>query len=320
MAEIIKQLSFEAELFELENRIRDLTILSNKNNIDCNKELQSLNEKYYKKLDQVYNNLTPWQIVEIARHPDRPHALDYINNIFTGFFLLQGDRYFGEDNAIVGGLAKFNGQSVVVIGIEKGGSLEEKMLHNFGMPNPWGYRKAKRLMELANKFSLPVIALIDTSGAYPGLEAEERGQGEAIAKSIAACVALEVPLISVIIGEGGSGGALALAAGDAILMLEYSIFSVISPEGCAAILWKDDKMAEEAAKNLALTAKDLKKFRIIDKIIKEPLGGAQRNKLETMDNVKLAITKTLQELQMLSPKDRKQKKHEKILNIGKLCG
>ncbi|KAL0264016.1 UNVERIFIED_CONTAM: hypothetical protein PYX00_010810 [Menopon gallinae] len=205
-----------------------------------------------------------------------------------------------------------------VKGIEKGFTLEEKMVHNFGMPNPWGYRKATRLMYLANKFNLPIIALVDTPGAYPGIEAEERGQGEAIAASIAACLAVEVPLVSVVIGEGGSGGALALASGDATLMLEYSVFSVISPEGCASILWKDNKMAPEAAKNLALTAKDLLKFNIIDKIIKEPLGGAQRDKIKTLESVKAALLNTLQELQALSPSERKKKKHEKILNIGKI--
>lgn len=314
----IKQLSFEAELFDLENRIKDLSSLSNRGDLDIEKELKSLNEKYCKKLEFTYNNLNPWQIVEIARHPDRPHALGYIKNIFTQFFPFQGDRLFGEDKAIVGGLAKFNGQSVMVIGIEKGNSLEEKMQHNFGMPNPWGYRKAKRLMEMADKFNIPVITLIDTPGAYPGIEAEERGQGEAIAKSILACVNLNVPLISLIIGEGGSGGALALAAGDLTLMLEYSVFSVISPEGCASILWKDDKMNQEAAKNLALTSKDLKKFNIIDKIIKEPLGGAHRDHRQTMNNVRDVLAQSLKELQIIPNRSRKQKKHKKLLNIGKI--
>lgn len=313
----IKQLSFEAELFDLENRIKDLSRLSNKGDLDIEKELESLNEKYFKKLASTFSNLNPWQIVEIARHPDRPHALKYIENLFTQFFPLHGDRLFGEDKAIVGGLAKFNGQSVMVIGIEKGNSLEEKMQHNFGMPNPWGYRKAKRLMQMADKFNIPIITLIDTPGAYPGIEAEERGQGEAIAKSILACVSLRVPLISVIIGEGGSGGALALAAGDLTLMLEYSVFSVISPEGCASILWKDDKMNQEAAKNLALTAKDLKKLNIVDKIIKEPLGGAHRDAKQTISNVKEVLEQSLKELNVIPSKSRKAKKHQRLLNIGK---
>ncbi|KAL0263809.1 UNVERIFIED_CONTAM: hypothetical protein PYX00_011108 [Menopon gallinae] len=296
----------------------DLTNLSTQEGLDVSKELKSLNEKYYKKLEATYKHLTPWQVVEIARHPDRPHASDYIKHVFSNFFPLHGDRSFGEDKAILGGLAKLNGNSVMVIGIEKGSTLEERMMHNFGMPNPWGYRKATRLMKLANKFNIPIVTLVDTPGAYPGIEAEERGQGEAIATSIATCLEVEVPLISIIIGEGGSGGALALASGDSTLMLEYSVFSVISPEGCASILWKDNKMAAEAAKNLALTAKDLLKFNIIDKIIKEPLGGAQRDKIKTLESVKLTILNTLQELQALSPKERKKKKHEKILNIGRI--
>lgn len=312
----IKKLSFEDELYELQNKIKDLSSITNADNLNLSKEIKSLNDKFLKKLESTYNNLSPCQIVEVARHPDRPHACDYIDGIFTDFFPFHGDRTYGEDKAVIGGLAKLNQQSVMVIAIEKGNSLEEKLIHNFGMPNPWGYRKATRLMKLAEKFKLPIIALVDTPGAYPGLEAEELGQGEAIATAIKTGLSLEVPLISIIIGEGGSGGALAVSAGNKILMLEYSIFSVISPEGCASILWKDNKMAPEAAKNLCLTSKDLKKFGIIDVIIPEPLGGAHRDKLTVIANVKTAILESLQQLQMLSPAQCKESKHTKILNLG----
>ena len=311
-------LSFEAELVQLENRIKELKDLTTKTDINIEDELDSLTKKYNKKLKQTYKNLTPWQIVEMARRPERPKANDYINNIFTDFFPLNGDRLGADDNSLIGGLAKLANKTVLVVGIEKGTTLEERIFHNFGMPNPWGYRKAIRLMELAEKLQLPVVALVDTSGAYPGLEAEEKGQGHAIASSIAKCLDLTVPMVSVIIGEGGSGGALALAAGDMTLMLEYSVYSVISPEGCASILWKDEKMAKEAAKCLCLTAKHLHSFGIIDKIIKEPLGGAHRSPLEAMDNVKSALVDSFKYLSLLSPADRKRKKLEKYFKMGRL--
>lgn len=311
-------LSFEVELIELENKIEDLKEAGRKSSVDINKELISLQRKHKATLRNAYKNLTPWQIVEISRHHNRPHAKDYLEHMFTDFIPLSGDRLYGEDKALIGGVAKFNKQSVVVLGIEKGSTLEDRIYHNFGMPNPWGYRKAIRLMDLAEKLRLPVIALVDTSGAYPGLEAEERGQGSAIATSIARCLSLTVPMISVIIGEGGSGGALAIAAGDSTLMLEYSIYSVISPEGCASILWKDEKMAKDASKHLCITAQQLKEFNIVEKVIHEPLGGAHRHKLSTIEHVKAAVADTLTCLNRLTPEERLAKKQEKFLNVGLL--
>lgn len=313
-----QKLSFETELLELESKIKALQEAGAKSSVNIGHELESLNKKYKLKLRQTYKDLTAWQVVEIARHPNRPHASDYLHTIFEDFFPLSGDRLFGEDKAIIGGVAKLKDQSVVVIGIEKGTTLEDRIYHNFGMPNPWGYRKCMRLMDMAEKLRLPVIALVDTSGAYPGLEAEERGQGSAIASSIAKCLSLTVPMISVIIGEGGSGGALALAAGDSTLMLQYSIYSVISPEGCASIIWKDDKMAREASKCLSLTAQDLLKYQVIDKIVREPLGGAHRNKKLAMEHVKAALLDGLAGLKMQGPQERHQNKHRRFLNMGLL--
>ncbi|MGV3279093.1 acetyl-CoA carboxylase carboxyltransferase subunit alpha [Rickettsiales bacterium LUAb2] len=312
-------LDFESKVTDLQNHINELS-KSNATNKDINveKEIKSLTQKYNKLLSGIYEELTPWQKVQVARHTLRPHTKDYISALIKDFTPLAGDRYFGEDKAIIAGLGQLDHQTVMVIGIEKGNTLESRIEHNFGMPNPEGYRKARRLMELADKFSIPVIALIDTSGAYPGLEAEERGQGEAIARSIEACIKISTPLISIIIGEGGSGGALALGAADMVFMLEHSIYSVISPEGCAAILWKNDQMAQEAAKNLALTADSLIKFGIIDEIIKEPIGGAHRNHQETFDNVKKVINKALNKLNVLDADVRRNKKQEHFLNIGKL--
>jgi acetyl-CoA carboxylase carboxyl transferase subunit alpha len=312
-------LDFEYKIEILGKKISELKETGKENpNLDFEKEIDSLHSKYLKLLKSTYEELTPWQKVSVARHAQRPHALDYLKNMVKDFVPLAGDRLFGEDAAIVGGIGKIKNKSFVIIGIEKGYDVETRIKHNFGMPKPEGYRKAQRLMHLADKLNLPVVTLIDTSGAYPGKDAEERGQGEAIAKSIASCLEINVPLISIIIGEGGSGGAIALGAGDMVLMLEHSIYSIISPEGCASILYRDEKMAPEAAKSLGLTAQDLLEYKIIDKIIKEPIGGAHRDKDTQYQNVANAIDDSLSFLNQLNPRDRKLRKHQRYLNIGKL--
>ncbi|MDR0484527.1 MAG: acetyl-CoA carboxylase carboxyltransferase subunit alpha [Alphaproteobacteria bacterium] len=311
-------LDFENEIALLENKLKDLSE-TNGTLVGTNfsKEIESLDEKYKKLLETTYKNLTPWQKVAVARHQDRPHALDYIHNIITNFVPLSGDRLFAEDAPIVAGIGRLKNQSVMVIGIEKGNDLESRIKHNFGMPKPEGYRKAQRLMKLADKLDIPIITLVDTSGAYPGQEAEERGQGEAIAKSIATCLEITTPLINIIIGEGGSGGAIAVASGDVVMMLEHSVYSVISPEGCASILWRNDNMAKEAADMLHLTAKDLLKLKIIDKIIHEPIGGAHRNRDATYKAVSEAILDSLKKLKNLPADQRKAKKRQKFIAIGK---
>lgn len=310
-------LDFEDKIATLEAQIKDL-VESNEKGLDVEKEIASLNEKYYKLLQKTYENLTPWQKLQVARHQDRPHTVDYIDALFTDFTLLAGDRLFAEDEAIIAGIARFQGRSVMIIGIEKGCDLESRIKHNFGMPKPEGYRKAQRLMKLADHLNLPIITFVDTSGAYPGQEAEERGQGEAIARSIAVSLEVSTPIISIIIGEGGSGGAIAIALGDTIMMLEHAIYSVISPEGCASILWRNIQMAEEAAKQLGITADILLQFGIIDKIIKEPFGGAHRDKKATFKNVIKEINIALTRLESLKPEDRKKMKLDKLLKIGKL--
>ncbi|XWO13376.1 Acetyl-coenzyme A carboxylase carboxyl transferase subunit alpha [Candidatus Hepatincola sp. Pdp] len=310
-------LDFEDKIATLEAQIKDL-VESNEKGLDVEKEIASLNEKYYKLLQKTYENLTPWQKLQVARHQDRPHTVDYIDALFTDFTLLAGDRLFAEDEAIIAGIARFQGRSVMIIGIEKGCDLESRIKHNFGMPKPEGYRKAQRLMKLADHLNLPIITFVDTSGAYPGQEAEERGQGEAIARSIAVSLEVSTPIISIIIGEGGSGGAIAIALGDTIMMLEHAIYSVISPEGCASILWRNIQMAEEAAKQLGITADILLQFGIIDKIIKEPFGGAHRDKKATFKNVIKEINIALTRLESLKPEDRKKMKLDKLLKIGQL--
>ena len=270
-------LDFELPVAELENKIDELRFVQSDSAVDISEEISRLRTKTENQLKDIYSKLTPWQIAQVARHPQRPYTLDYISLMFTDFYELHGDRSFADDPAIVGGLARFNGQSVMVIGHQKGRDLKERTLRNFGMPRPEGYRKALRLMELAEKYKIPVITLVDTPGAYPGIGAEERGQSEAIGKNLIVMSGLRVPIISVIIGEGGSGGALAIAVGDALLMLQYSTYSVISPEGCASILWKSADKAPEAAETLGITAQRLKALGLIDKIVTEPLGGAHRD-------------------------------------------
>ncbi|GJL84569.1 MAG: acetyl-coenzyme A carboxylase carboxyl transferase subunit alpha [Micavibrio sp.] len=289
-------LEFEKPILELEGKIAELRHVTSDNRVNIASEITRMQAKADKLLVQTYGKLTPAQKVQVARHQERPHFLDYINYIIEDFTPLAGDRNFAEDHALIGGLGRFKGEPCVIIGHEKGHDTESRVYHNFGMARPEGYRKSQRLMKMAQQFQLPVITLVDTAGAYPGVGAEERGQSEAIAKSIETCLRTEVPIISVIIGEGGSGGAIAIAVADRIYMLEHSIYSVISPEGCASILWRNGAHAEEAATALKLTAQDLHRLGIIDDIIDEPIGGAHRRKEETMENVSRQIEKALNEL------------------------
>jgi acetyl-CoA carboxylase carboxyl transferase subunit alpha len=309
-------LDFEKEINEVEAKIYTL-----KHNVgltsafDIALEIERLEKKLKTLLTTVYGSLDAWQITQVARHPERPHFCDYINGIFTDFVPLAGDRCFGEDKAIIGGPAKFKEQTVMIIGQEKGKGLEGRLTHNFGMARPEGYRKAMRLMDLAQRFSMPVLTFVDTAGAFPGIDAEERGQGQAISDCIEKCLSLNVPLIATVIGEGGSGGAVALAAANKVLMLEYSIYSVISPEGCAAILWKDREKAPLAAKSLKMTAADLSALGIIDEIIKEPLGAAHRNYSEVMRSVSDALERNLEQMQGLSGEYIKNMRRDKFMKM-----
>ena len=312
-------LEFEKELAEIENKASELRSISERNNkLDTNNEAKLLDEKASKLLKDIYDQLTPWQKCLVARHQDRPHCLDYVKNMFSEFIPLAGDRNFAEDNAIIGGLARLDGRPIVIIGHEKGNDTKSRIKRNFGMARPEGYRKAIRLMDLANRFKIPVITLIDTPGAYPGKGAEERGQAEAIARSTEQCLNLEVPLISVIIGEGGSGGAVALASANLVIMLEHSIYSVISPEGCASILWKNPNMMREAAEALKLTSTDLKALGVVDSIIEEPIGGAQRDPRKIFEKVKISLTESINKLSKMSGKELRENRRDKFLEIGKL--
>ena len=310
-------LDFELPVAELENKIDELRFVQSDSAVDISEEISRLRTKTENQLKDIYSKLTPWQIAQVARHPQRPYTLDYISLMFTDFYELHGDRSFADDPAIVGGLARFNGQSVMVIGHQKGRDLKERTLRNFGMPRPEGYRKALRLMELAEKYRIPVITLVDTPGAYPGIGAEERGQSEAIGKNLIVMSGLRVPIISVIIGEGGSGGALAIAVGDALLMLQYSTYSVISPEGCASILWKSADKAPEAAETLGITAQRLKALGLIDKIVTEPLGGAHRDHQQMADSLKKAIADSLRVFQDLETESLIAQRHARIRALGK---
>src|SRR5579859_544156 len=306
-------LDFEKPIAELEGKIEELRHLTNGSDLNIAEEVTRLEAKVDRQLRQTYARLTAWQKVQVARHPERPHASDFIKALITDFTPLAGDRAFGEDRAILGGLGRFRGLSAVVMGQEKGADTESRVRHNFGMARPEGYRKARRLMELAARFRIPVLTFVDTAGAYPGIDAEARGQAEAIARSIETCLSIEVPLVAAIIGEGGSGGAIALAAGNRVLMLEHAVYSVISPEGCASILWRSAEQAEEAAEALRLTAQDLQKLGIIDDIVPEPLGGAHREPLITMDAVGLALDGALQQLAGLSGDELKSARRAKFL-------
>ena len=308
----MQYLEFEKPLADIEGKAEELRAMAKTSpGMDVSKEAEALDRKAETALRELYKSLTPWQKCQVARHPDRPHCQDYIDALFTEFTQLAGDRAFADDHAVMGGLARFNDQPVMIIGHEKGNDTKSRIKRNFGMARPEGYRKAIRLMDMADRFGLPVITLIDTAGAYPGKGAEERGQAEAIARSTEKCLTIGVPLISVVIGEGGSGGAVAFASANRVAMLEHSIYSVISPEGCASILWKDADKMREAAEALRLTAQDLQKLGIIDRIVTEPLGGAQRSPKEAIAAVGKAIEAMLADLSGKKPdaliKDRRQK-------------
>ena len=310
-------LEFEKPLAEIEGKAEELRAMAKTGGgVDMSKEAEALDRKADTALRDLYKNLTAWQKCQVARHPDRPHCRDYIDRLFTEYTSLAGDRAFADDHAVMGGLARFNDQPVMVIGHEKGNDTKSRIQRNFGMARPEGYRKAIRLMDMADRFRLPVITLIDTAGAYPGKGAEERGQAEAIARSTEKCLAIGVPLISVVIGEGGSGGAVAFATANRVAMLEHSVYSVISPEGCASILWKDAEKMREAAEALRLTAQDLQKLGIIDRIVKEPLGGAQRAPKEAVEAVGKAIEAMLGELSGKKPEALIRDRRQKFLDMG----
>ena len=310
-------LSFEQPIAELESKIEELRFVQEDSAVDISEEIDRLSQKSQQLTKDLYAKLTPWQVSQIARHPQRPYTMDYVNEIFTDFHELHGDRTYADDQSIVGGLARFNGQSCMVIGHQKGRDTKERAMRNFGMPKPEGYRKALRLMKVAEKFNLPVFTFVDTPGAFPGIDAEERGQSEAIGHNLYAMAELKVPLIATIIGEGGSGGALAIAVGDSVLMLQYSTYSVISPEGCASILWKTADRASDAAEALGLTAHRLKAMSLIDKIINEPLGGAHRDPKQMAVLLKRALADSLRQVQGLKTKELLAARHEKLMSYGK---
>ena len=310
-------LDFEKPLAEIEGKAEELRAMARQNEeMDVEKEAENLDRKAQDILVDLYKNLTPWRKCQIARHPERPHCRDYIKALFQEFVPLAGDRNFADDQAVIGGLARFGDEPIVVIGHEKGSDTKSRIERNFGMARPEGYRKAIRLMELADKFGLPVITLVDTPGAYPGKGAEERGQSEAIARSTEKCLQIGVPLISIIIGEGGSGGAVAFATANKVAMLEHSVYSVISPEGCASILWKDAEKMREAAEALRLTAEDLYSLGISDQIIEEPVGGAHRDPDQVIESVKAAIASMLASLNSKKPKDLINERRKKFLKLG----
>lgn len=310
-------LDFEKPVAALETRISELQETADESAIDASAEIDKLRAKADKLLSDTYSKLSPWQKTQVARHPERPHFKHFISGLFEDFLPLAGDRAFGDDQAILGGLARLGDRRVVVIGHEKGDDTESRLRHNFGMGKPEGYRKAIRLMEIADRFGLPVVSLVDTSGAFPGVQAEERGQAEAIARSTEKCLSLGVPMIACITGEGGSGGAVALAAADRVLMLEHAVYSVISPEGCASILWRTNDRAADAAQAMKLTAADLKGLGVIDAIVPEPVGGAHRDHALALANLGKAVGGMLDELASLDRSQVKQKRHEKFLAMGR---
>lgn len=312
-------LDFEKPIAELDSKIDELRALAASGS-DIGDEVARLEDKSRQSLDELYATLTPWQKTLVARHPQRPHCLDYVNALITEFTPLAGDRKFAEDQALVGGFGRFRGESVCVIGQEKGATTESRLKHNFGMARPEGYRKAVRLMEMADRFGIPVISLVDTAGAYPGIGAEERGQAEAIARSTDACLQLTVPNVALVIGEGGSGGAIAIATANRVLMLEHAIYSVISPEAASSILWRDGTKAQEAATNMKITAQDLLRFGVIDGILKEPSGGAHRDPDAMITTAGNAIALALDELRPLDGKVLRDQRRQKFLAIGRRLG
>ncbi|MCF2625404.1 acetyl-CoA carboxylase carboxyltransferase subunit alpha [Fusobacterium perfoetens] len=313
-------MKYEKELLDIENKIKELEKFAEEKEVDLSKEIEKQKKIYAAKSKEAYSKLNDWDKVSIARHPERPYALDYINEITTDFVELHGDRLFGDDSAVVGGLCRIDDKKFMVIGIQKGRTVEEKIERNFGMSNPEGYRKALRLMKMAEKFHIPVLTLIDTSGAYPGMEAEERGQGEAIARNLMEMSGLKTPIIAVVIGEGGSGGALALGVADRVYMMEHAVYSVISPEGCAAILFKDGSLAEKAAKNLKISAQNLKKLGVIDDIIPEPFGGAHKDPKCAEINLKKVVLLSISELEKIKIDTLLEKRYNKFRRIGFFMG
>ena len=310
-------LDFEKNIVEIEDKIEAMRHLAEGEDVDITPEISRLQQKLEKQMKASYANLTPWQKLQVSRHPQRPHCLDYVHALIEDFTPLCGDRLFADDEAMIGGIGRFKNISVVVLGQEKGHDLESRVKYNFGMAKPEGYRKAQRLMDLADKFDMPIIAFVDTDGAFPGVEAEARGQAEAIASSIEKCLQIKVPMVSVVIGMGGSGGAIAIAAANRVLMLEHSIYSVISPEGCASILWRSADKVKEATEALKLTAQDLKKFGVIDEVIPEPTGGAHRDPQLTIERVGNAIHRHLKDLMPLSGDQLKKERTEKFLAMGR---
>ena len=311
-------LEFEQPIAELENKIEALRFVQDDSAVDIADEIGRLQKKADALVKDTYTRLTPWQVAQVARHPQRPYTLDYIASIFTDFHEMHGDRSFADDPSIVGGLARFNGQAVMIIGHQKGHDTKEKVLRNFGMPRPEGYRKALRLMRTAEKFGLPVLTFVDTPGAFPGIGAEERGQSEAIGHNLFAMAELKVPIITTVIGEGGSGGALAIAVADCVLMLQHAVYSVISPEGCAAILWKSAEKAPEAAEIMGITAHRLKALGLIDRIVNEPLGGAHRDPVQMGLMLKRALGEALRQFQNIKPADLVRQRQQRILAYGKV--
>ncbi len=313
----INFLDFEQPIAELEGKIEELRSVQSEASVDISEEIAQLEKKSVQLTKEIYGKLTPWQISQVARHPQRPYTLDYVQHLFSDFEELHGDRAFADDHAIVGGLARFSGHPVMVIGHQKGRDTKEKIYRNFGMPRPEGYRKALRLMKLAEKFGIPVITFVDTPGAYPGIDAEERGQSEAIGRNLFVMAELKVPVIVTIIGEGGSGGALAIAVGDVVQMLQYSTYSVISPEGCASILWKSAEKAPEAAETMGITAPRLKSLGLIDKVVNEPLGGAQRDHAAMALNLKKSLQDALKQLSALSTEELLAARYERLMSYGR---
>ncbi|MEM1131585.1 MAG: acetyl-CoA carboxylase carboxyltransferase subunit alpha [Pseudomonadota bacterium] len=311
-------LEFEKPIAALHARIEELRETADNDSIDLEADIGKLQAKADRMLALTYANLTPWQKTRVARHPDRPHFHDFITHMFSDFMPLCGDRLFAEDAAIIGGFARLGGHAVMVIGHEKGSDTESRLKHNFGMGRPEGYRKAVRLMDMAERFNLPVITLVDTSGAFPGVDAEERGQAEAIARATERCLSLHVPMVAVIVGEGGSGGAIALAAAERVLMLEHAVYSVISPEGCASILWRTADKADEAAEAMRITAQQLKNLGVIDRIVEEPVGGAHRDPDAAISDLRQAVTEELDSLLAKTATERRQMRHDKYLAIGEI--
>ena len=309
-------LEFEKPIAELEKKIEELTLFTSSGNIDLEEEILKLHKKADQLRSEIYSRLTPWQKVQISRHSNRPYTLDYLEAVFTDFVEMHGDRSYADDPAIVAGMARLEGTPVVVIGHQKGRSTKDRVYRNFGQPNPEGYRKALRIMRFAEKFQKPIITLIDTPGAYPGIGAEERGQGESIARNLAVMSQLKTPILSVVIGEGGSGGALALGVADRLLMLEHSTYSVISPEGCAAILWNNGSKASEAAELLKITAQDLFQLKVVDEVIEEPIGGAHRDPRRAAELLKEAISRNLADIRNITLPDLVNQRYEKVRRIG----